>query len=88
MDILTVNDFSLELKRDEEWKQILHHVTFSLGKRETVGIVGESGSGKSVTALSVMQLLNRKIAKFTSGSIVFHDKDQDGTYKQLHFHSS
>ena len=77
MDILTVNDFSLELKRDEEWKQILHHVTFSLEKGETVGIVGESGSGKSVTALSVMQLLNRKLAKFTSGSIVFHDKDQD-----------
>ena len=77
MNILTVNDFSLELKRDEEWKQILHHVTFSLGKGETVGIVGESGSGKSVTALSIMQLLNRKLAKFTSGSIIFHDKDKE-----------
>ena len=77
MDILTVDDFSLELRRDTEWKQILHHVSFSLGKGETVGIVGESGSGKSVTALSVMQLLNRKIAKFTSGSLVFHDKDKE-----------
>ena len=77
MDILTINDFSLELRRDEEWKQILHHVTFSLGKGETVGIVGESGSGKSVTALSVMQLLNRKVAKFTSGNIIFHDNDKE-----------
>lgn len=76
MDILTVDDFSLELRRDTEWKQILHHVSFSLGKGETVGIVGESGSGKSVTALSIMQLLNRKMAKFTSGSIIFHDKDK------------
>ena len=74
MDILKIEDLSLELRRDEEWKKILHHVSFSLGKGETLGIVGESGSGKSVTALSIMQLLNRKMAKFTSGNITFYDK--------------
>lgn len=72
-DVLNIDNFSLELKQDEEWKQILHHVSFSLGKGETVGVVGESGSGKSVTALSVMQLLNKNSAKFTSGTITYDD---------------
>jgi oligopeptide transport system ATP-binding protein len=33
-------------------------VSFSLRRSETLGIVGESGSGKSVTALSIMRLLD------------------------------
>lgn len=73
MSILTVDNFSLEFKNDEEWKPILHHISFSLEKGEAVGIVGESGSGKSVTALSIMQLLSRKKSRVTSGSIVFEE---------------
>ena len=56
--LLTIEDLSLELRRDTQWNPILHHIQFSLSEGETLGIVGESGSGKSVTALSVMQLLN------------------------------
>ena len=33
-------------------------VDFSLGRGQTLGIVGESGSGKSVTALTIMRLLD------------------------------
>jgi oligopeptide/dipeptide ABC transporter ATP-binding protein len=33
-------------------------VSFSLGKEETLAVVGESGSGKSVTALSLMRLID------------------------------
>lgn len=76
MSILTVDDFSLEFKNDEEWKSILHHISFSLEKGQAVGIVGESGSGKSVTALSIMQLLNRKKSRVTSGSIIFEEEEK------------
>lgn len=76
MSILTVDDFSLEFKNDEEWKAILHHISFSLEKGQAVGIVGESGSGKSVTALSIMQLLNRKKSRVTSGSIFFEEEEK------------
>lgn len=69
--LLTIEDLSLELRRDTQWNPILHHIQFSLSEGETLGIVGESGSGKSVTALSVMQLLNPGIARYPSGRILF-----------------
>lgn len=76
--LLKIEDLSLELRRDTNWNSILHHIHFSLNEGETLGIVGESGSGKSVTALSVMQLLSPKIARYPSGHIYFraHDDDQ------------
>ena len=34
-------------------------VSFAIGNGETLGVVGESGCGKSITALSVMRLIER-----------------------------
>ena len=76
--LLQIEDLSLDLRRDTQWNPILHHIQFSLAEGETLGIVGESGSGKSVTALSVMQLLNPAIARYPNGRILFHS---DGTEK-------
>ena len=70
--LLQIEDLSLDLRRDTQWNPILHHIQFSLAEGETVGIVGESGSGKSVTALSVMRLLNERVARYPSGRILFH----------------
>ena len=70
--LLDIKDLSLELRRDTQWNPILNHISFSLNEGESLGIVGESGSGKSVTALSVMRLLNANIARYPSGHIHFH----------------
>ena len=72
-NLLEISGLSLDLKQDGNWKSILHEVSFCLGRGETLGIVGESGSGKSVTALSVMQLLNPDIARYPQGEILFYD---------------
>ncbi|MBB5224484.1 peptide/nickel transport system ATP-binding protein [Amaricoccus macauensis] len=48
---------------------------------ETVALVGESGSGKSVTSLSVMRLLARKVGAIAAGSVRFRGKD--GTVRDL-----
>ena len=45
-------------------------VSFTLGKKETLGIVGESGCGKSVTSLSIMQLLPKKFGVIDQNSSI------------------
>ncbi len=50
-------------------------VSFTIGEGETLGIVGESGCGKSVTALSILRLIQQP-GRIESGSrIMFEGKD-------------
>ena len=49
-------------------------VSFDVARGEALGIVGESGSGKSVTAMSLMRLLEEP-ARIVSGSIHFQGRD-------------
>ncbi len=44
-------------------------VSFSLREGEALGIVGESGCGKTMTALSLLRLLPRPVARIVKGSI-------------------
>ncbi|WP_010097551.1 ABC transporter ATP-binding protein [Ornithinibacillus scapharcae] len=48
-------------------------VSFTVSPGETVAIVGESGSGKSITALSIMKLIE-KPGKIVEGSIHLEEK--------------
>lgn len=54
--------------------QAVRGVDFKMKKGDILGIVGESGSGKSVTALSVMKLIDYP-GKIKEGKIVFDNKD-------------
>ncbi len=51
-------------------------VTFEIPKGKTVGVVGESGCGKSVTALSLMQLVQRPQGQIIDGAIRFDSGDK------------
>jgi len=53
-------------------------VSFTVRAGETLAIVGESGSGKSVTSLSIMRLLPKKIGRISRGSIKLRGKDLVG----------
>lgn len=81
--LLEITDLSLDLQQDGQWKSILHRINFSLHRGETLGIVGESGSGKSVTALSVMQLLNAQRLRYPTGKILFYNPERDGAPTNL-----
>ena len=50
-------------------------VCFSIGRGQTLGVVGESGCGKTVTALSIMRLLDIPPAQIASGEILFEGRD-------------
>jgi oligopeptide/dipeptide ABC transporter ATP-binding protein len=49
-------------------------VSFHVNRGETLCLVGESGSGKSVTALSILRLVQRP-GRIASGSIFFQGRD-------------
>ncbi len=73
--ILTVRDLSIRFATRGGDVDVVHNVNFDLFAGETLALVGESGSGKSVTALSVLQLLNSHQASYPSGSIQFHNEE-------------
>jgi ABC-type dipeptide/oligopeptide/nickel transport system ATPase component len=49
-------------------------VSFQIAPGETLGLVGESGSGKSVTAFSILRLLQPP-GRITGGRILFEGRD-------------
>ena len=76
--LLTVDDLSVTFDAPGGAIEAVRHISFEIGKGETVALVGESGSGKSVTALSVLQLLPYPMARHPNGSIVFEGKELVG----------
>jgi len=50
-------------------------VSFPLNRGETLGLVGESGCGKSITALSILRLVPRPVARIVGGQVLFKGED-------------
>ena len=63
------------LKIDINEKTILQNVSIDIHQCEMVGLVGESGSGKSVTALSILKLIDENVMTIKSGKIFFMGQD-------------
>jgi len=49
-------------------------ISFDLYKGDTLGLIGETGCGKSVTALSILRLIESP-GRIVSGEIIFEGKD-------------
>jgi oligopeptide/dipeptide ABC transporter ATP-binding protein len=55
--------------------QAINGVNLEIARGETLGLVGESGSGKSVTALSILRLIQDPPGKIVSGQVLFKGAD-------------
>ncbi len=73
--ILSVQDLSVAFRQGGRETLAVDRVSFDLARGETLAIVGESGSGKSVTALSILKLLNYPSAHHPSGKVLFEGQD-------------
>jgi glutathione transport system ATP-binding protein len=73
--LLEVEHLSIEFRSSERVVAAVRDVSFQVGRGETVAIVGESGSGKSVTALSLMRLVEHGGGTITSGRMNFMRDD-------------
>ena len=72
--ILEVKDLRTHFDTDAGLIRAVDGVSFHVMPGETLGIVGESGSGKSVTAFSIIKLLQDQ-SRISGGSIVFRGRD-------------
>ena len=73
--LLQVEDLCLDFIADGVASRVLEQVSFAMQPHETLALVGESGSGKSVTALSILRLLETVANVKTTGRILFEGRD-------------
>ena len=74
--VLEVKDLTIRFRQDGRVNEAVRHVSFTVGKGETVALVGESGSGKSITALSTVSLLPE--AAEVTGSVTYLGQEMVG----------
>ena len=77
MALLEVRDLHTSFFTPVGEVKAVNGISFNLDHGKVLGIVGESGSGKSVTAYSIMQILE-KTGKIVSGSIKVDGKELVG----------
>ena len=77
MALLEVNDLHTSFYTPAGEVKAVNGVSFQLERGKVLGIVGESGSGKSVTAYSILQILE-KTGKIVSGSVKFDGQELVG----------
>ena len=73
--ILEVKDLVVDFRTDRGKITAVNGLNLEVFKGKTLGIVGESGSGKSVTALSVMGLIQKPTGNVSEGSIVYRGEN-------------
>jgi peptide/nickel transport system ATP-binding protein len=73
--LLEVKNLRTAFQLEEGTIFAVDDVSFSVNRGQTLGIVGESGCGKSVTALSVMRLIQSPPGEIVSGQIFFNGQD-------------
>ncbi|MFI7115740.1 ABC transporter ATP-binding protein [Amycolatopsis sp. NPDC049868] len=73
--LLEVEDLHVEFRTSDGVATVLNGVDYSVHAGETLAVLGESGSGKSVTAQTVMGILDSPPAVVTGGAVRYRGED-------------
>ena len=74
--LLEVKDLKTSFHTDDGVIRAVDGVSLTVEPEQTLGIVGESGCGKSVTALSIMGLVQKPVGRIEGGEILFNRKGE------------
>ncbi|MGG5818076.1 ABC transporter ATP-binding protein [Falsiroseomonas sp. HW251] len=81
--VLEIQDLHVSFPTRVGLVRAVDGVSFSLARGRTTCVVGESGSGKSVTARSILQIVDPP-GRITSGKILFHRPEGTVDLASLH----
>ncbi|MGH7391886.1 MAG: ABC transporter ATP-binding protein, partial [Candidatus Rokuibacteriota bacterium] len=73
--LLEVRSLSTQFVTRAGTVRAVNDVSWDVGEGETVALVGESGCGKSVSALSIMRLVQEPVGRITGGPVLFKGRD-------------
>ncbi|MEM7055384.1 MAG: ABC transporter ATP-binding protein [Bacteroidota bacterium] len=73
--VLSVKNLITQFRTEQGTVTAVSGVSFDVHKGKTLGIVGESGSGKSITALSIMRLIDNSTGSIAQGEILLAGQD-------------
>jgi peptide/nickel transport system ATP-binding protein/oligopeptide transport system ATP-binding protein len=74
-ELLKIIDLKTYFYTFEGIVKAVNGISLKINKGETLGLVGESGCGKSITALSIMRLIQSPPGKIVNGKIIFEGKN-------------
>ncbi|MCE2658445.1 MAG: ABC transporter ATP-binding protein [Rubrivivax sp.] len=75
MALLEIKGLKTHFKTDDGWLHAVDGVDIAIEAGQTVCVVGESGCGKSVTAKTVMKLIDMPPGKIVAGQVLWQGRD-------------
>ena len=75
MPLLDIRGLKTHFKTDDGWLHAVDGVDLAIDAGQTVCVVGESGCGKSVTAKTVMKLIDMPPGKIVAGQVLWQGRD-------------
>ena len=73
--LLDIRGLKTWFKTDDGMVRAVDGVSLYIDRGETLGVVGESGCGKTVTARSVLKLIDMPPGRFEAGQILWRGRD-------------
>ena len=73
--LLDIRGLKTHFKTDDGMVRAVDGVDLTIDRGETLGVVGESGCGKTVTAMTVLKLIQMPPGEIVAGSILWQGRD-------------